>query len=456
VTFLRPLARRRPYYVLGAVIIAGLLCWEGLARSGAIDTQEWSYPTDICRTLWLDLFHGGPRYGDQNTARTLAAHIVITFIRFACGFALAAVLGVLVGSLLGISRTWYGVGFPFANLLRALPSAAVWPVCGVILGYGIGSQLVVIVFGAIWPILINTTNGIRLLPREASDSLRFMHLSAWQQRYVVLRWAFPSIVTGLEISCAVAFLLTITVEIFHPAKGGIGWYLNYHQEYREQSHVFAGLLVTALLGWLLNTSVFVMKTRLTTAERVRFAGGDVGDRSLWTRLASKGLPDSASGAILKTDLVTETVLKLSPAGTELRVLYQGRPYMWPPAALPFFGQETAPPNLIQRDIVLFAWLPQGANMRPVLFARSWINASTLTRRSQEQLEERRLTIGQIIRANENQPTYATMSYYRGGSTKLSAPFGRGGTIDLFRRLRSISIRGTAAILIEEFLEAPPS
>jgi sulfonate transport system permease protein len=213
--------------------------------------------------LIQDFTHPATEHGDQNSSQTLLPHIWLTLKRFLVGFFVAVFLGTVSGFFLGVSKTLHEVGKPIVNVLRSLPSAAIWPVCAAILGYGLRSQMFVIIFGAAWPTLISTMRGTMSLHPEVYDTLRFMKMETYRRWWILFLWSLPDILTGIEISCAIAFLLTVTVEYFWPALGGLGWYLNYYTlNGIEMNHELAALFIIGLLGWGFNTLVHVGRTKL--------------------------------------------------------------------------------------------------------------------------------------------------------------------------------------------------
>jgi len=253
------------YLCLIGLAIAGT--WELLSMRGVLRPDSWPAPTIILRQLWHDLLHAPNPLGDQNSTLPIWRHVMFTLSKWAFGYVASLLIGSTVGFLLGTSRTIFALGYPVVNILRSLPSAAVWPLCVIVLGLSTRSQFAVITFGAIWPVLLSTVNSLSALPQEVRDSLEFMQLSRVQRMTTQLRWALPGIFTGFEISCSVAFLLTITVEMFHPGNGGMGWYMWSARDAGDAPAAFAGLVLTAALGWALNSGVHQARGYLLLGAR---------------------------------------------------------------------------------------------------------------------------------------------------------------------------------------------
>lgn len=445
--------RKHPYGLLVPCGLLVLAVWQILSYVGVIEATRWSAPLQIAFTIGNDMVGGAKEHADQNSAQPLIMHTARSLTRFGLAFGCAAVVGVGAGFFLGISKTLYGLGHPIVNFLRALPSAAIWPVCALLVGFGHKAQMLVICFGATWPALINSMDAVRTLPAEIHDSLTFMRIGRLRRWWALLCWAAPTIFTGLEVSCAVAFLLTITVEIFWPANGGLGWYLsNYTANTPDAERLFGGVMVIALLGWCINTAMRGIRSVLLfweASEPGCSAKRPVGDaKALIAKVRSE-----LSREVLRSDKVTETIESRLSVPIVLEVLYQGKAYMLPEDVHTYLNVDKnrlVSADLMQRDIRILN-NEDGLAGRALLFSRSWIRRDALTPMSQQKLDERRETIGRIIRQHESQCRYRTLWYQDHISDKLGMAFGSLGTIEAVQRARIILLNGNPAILIHEFV-----
>lgn len=442
---------RHPYAILAAAVAVVLTGWEILARTGVLSEYSWSYPTRIVGALWHDLLHPIAQQGDQNSRRALLPHLGFTLMRFVAGFTAASLIGVSAGFLLSVSRSFQALGHPVVNVLRSLPSAAVWPICAAIIGYSIKSQMFVVIFGTTWPILIYTMKGVGALPREIHDSLHFMWLEWYRRWWVLFLWSLPSIVTGLEVGCAISFLLTVTVEVFYPSFGGLGWYLFYFSNNGiEADRLLAGVFLIGAIGWASNTGVHLLRRRLIFWE------SDLRQIIRQTAPHCKArvvdqVRDPRRREILCTDYVTGAIEKGYGIQVRPAVLYQGYPYMFPPELTSVLHVKPFSEGIVQRDITIS--VPQGKSDRGkvALFARSWIVKAALTPRTHAELDAGRMTIGQIVREHEQECEYRHLWYKERISDRLGSIFGAGGTVHVIQRGRVIVIRNRAAIFIEEFV-----
>jgi ABC-type nitrate/sulfonate/bicarbonate transport system permease component len=141
---------------------------------------------------------------------------------------------------------------PLINILRPLPSSAIIPMAIIFLGIGIEMKLFIIVFGCSWPILINTIDGaIGLEPMflRTSKILGFSNLE--RLKNVIIPATLPAIFTGLRISIAISFILTITVEMI-VGTSGIGYFIIDKERSFRFPEMYGGILCLGILGIIIN------------------------------------------------------------------------------------------------------------------------------------------------------------------------------------------------------------
>lgn len=442
---------KHPYWLLIPIVVVGLIAWQFGSNAGYIDITQWSSPARIAATLTHDFVAGDGSPATHNS-QPLYYHVGRTLKRFVLGFLIASTSGVAIGFALGMSRLVYGIGQPVVNFLRALPSSAVWPICALITGFNEKAQLIVICFGATWPVLINTMDSVRGLPVEVFDSLSFMRIGRIRTWLALCCWSAPGIYTGLEIGCGVAFLLTVTMEIIWQNNGGLGWYLIYHtQNIPDPERLFGGVFIVALLGWSINTVFRKLRRRLLFWETADLAV-DEKMRTENARSLLRRIRDPDIARMLTTDTVTETIQEAFKSRANPKVLYQGPKYMLPRDAARYLKVTGDEKYLVQRDVVI----PVDANdptSRVLLFARSWIRIDLMSEPTKAKLAERHETIGTIVRKYESarRCTYRNLWYREQISDKLGIAFGVRGPIHAIQRARLILLDEQATILIHEFV-----
>jgi ABC-type nitrate/sulfonate/bicarbonate transport system permease component len=138
------------------------------------------------------------------------------------------------------------------ELLRPMPSVAIIPVAILLLGIGDAMIVAVTVYASLWPVLINTIDGVRHIDGTLIDTGRTFGLARgrilWQ---IILPGASPYIVTGLRIGLSIALILVTTAEMIAGSKG-LGFYILDEERGMNSANMYAGIVVVALLGYLLN------------------------------------------------------------------------------------------------------------------------------------------------------------------------------------------------------------
>jgi len=178
--------------------------------------------------------------------------ISATLGRYFMGYTLAIIIAVSVGLVMGFSRKLHAICDPFVEFLRPLPSVAIIFAFIVILGIGNEMRTAIIAYACIWPILINTVDGVRNVDPVLISTARTLQLSRWQTiRKIYFPSATPFIVSGMRVSLAIALVIVIITEMLvcHEGIGCLLWNYSFTHHFPES---YATLLTIALLGYLLN------------------------------------------------------------------------------------------------------------------------------------------------------------------------------------------------------------
>ncbi|HJX78353.1 ABC transporter permease [Glutamicibacter sp.] len=180
--------------------------------------------------------------------------------KFIAGFLLAGLGGILLGLMIGMSR-WLGAALdPLIQFFRAIPPPALLPVALLLFGIGTTMNIAVIVAGSIWPVLLNTIDGVRALDPQVVDMTRSYRLSRTQRIFkVLLPAAAPQIFAGLRVTLQLAIILIVVSEMF-ASTAGIGFYVLNSQQFFAVPETWAGTIVLGLLGYVA-TAIFVLIER---------------------------------------------------------------------------------------------------------------------------------------------------------------------------------------------------
>jgi len=223
------------------LIVFLLLLWEGVSRCKLVNPIFFPPFSEIIDALIKTTITG-----------ELPKHIGYTTFRCFLGFLIAIFIAVPVGVIMGRSKLIYSLFEPLVEMLRPIPSAAVIPVAILFLGIYTKMKLAVIMYGALWPILINTFHGVRGIDPILIDTGRTFNLNKKQfLMKIIIPAASPNIATGMRISLAIALILAITVEMI-AGSNGLGFYIIDWERSFHFKEMYAGIFALGILGYLIN------------------------------------------------------------------------------------------------------------------------------------------------------------------------------------------------------------
>ena len=255
--FVTPALRQRiESIVLGTATIALLLVvWELLPLVLPIQQGTrlfFTVPSRIFATLWQMLATG-----------TIWAPLGVSAMAFAIGLALAIVVGLPLGILLGRSATLNAMFDPFVTAFNATPRLVFLPLLMLWLGIGLWSKVAVVFSGALFPLLINTHEGVRNADKLLINVVRSFGAGRWDvARLVVIPNALPFIVVGLRLAIGRAILGVVVAEFFG-AQEGLGVVMVRAASSFDVNIVFAGLIVFAALSLLMTGLVKLVEDRMS-------------------------------------------------------------------------------------------------------------------------------------------------------------------------------------------------
>jgi NitT/TauT family transport system permease protein len=196
-----------------------------------------------------------------------ARHVFTTLARFLTGYLTAALFAVIVGVILGYFPAVYSLLATAIELLRPMPSVAIIPVAILLLGIGDVMIVAVTVYASVWPVLINTIDGVRNMDPVLVQTGRTFGLARWRLlKSVILPAASPYIVTGLRISLAIALILVTTAEMIAGEKG-LGFFILDEERSLRNANMYGGIILISLLGYLLNRMFLLIEGRAMAWRR---------------------------------------------------------------------------------------------------------------------------------------------------------------------------------------------
>lgn len=234
---------------LGLLLFVAL--WEFLPRSGIVSDAYLSPPSAVLASI--------AQLAQQNQ---LGKHIAASLQRSLWGLLLAIGAGVLIGLPMGAVRRLERLLDPVLQLFRQTSAFALFPVFILFLGIGELSKVAIIFWASFWPVLLSTIGGVKQVDRLLINSARSMGASRGFIFFkVVLPAAAPSIFTGVRLAGAYCITALVAAEMIG-AHSGLGFLTLNSQETFQIPTMYAGILLLAVLGLLLNYLLALLERRL--------------------------------------------------------------------------------------------------------------------------------------------------------------------------------------------------
>lgn len=172
--------------------------------------------------------------------------------RLLAGYLVALVAGIALGVAIGLSRALRAFCEPVLEFFRAIPPPVMVPILMLFLGIGTSMRIVVIATGCLWPILLNTIEGVRGIDPVLRDTARAYRLSRVSTvRHLVIRAASPQIVTGARQALSVGIILMVISEMF-TARDGLGFTVVSFQRSFAIPEMWSGVILLGVTGLLLS------------------------------------------------------------------------------------------------------------------------------------------------------------------------------------------------------------
>ena len=193
----------------------------------------------------------------------LAVALSASLWRMAWGFAIGSGIGLVFGVLLGGSRWFDRLVGPSFHTLKQISLFAWIPMLSMWFGLGDGAKIAFVAMAAFFPVVLNTFEGIRSVPRESIEVARVFDFSPWQLlTRVIAPSAAPTVFTGIQLSLIYTWLATLGAEYLLASGKGIGNTLIDGREHFEMDLVLFGVVVIGLVGFVLNTVLGALERRL--------------------------------------------------------------------------------------------------------------------------------------------------------------------------------------------------
>lgn len=239
--------RRRRFLEVALTIAAPVVLlfgWEALSRSGKINDLFWPPPSSLWDTA-VSMVREDELFGD----------IWVSLTRIVGGFLLGAIPGILLGLAMGLSWPVRVFMMPIATAIYAIPKIALLPLVIIALGTGETAKWTIVAISIFFLVALNTMSGVLALDPIFKDVARNFDATRMQVFLgVALPGSLPAIFTGLRLGLGFSLIVIVGTEFLSPSEG-VGALIWKSYSILAIKEMYVGLIITAILGWLLILSL---------------------------------------------------------------------------------------------------------------------------------------------------------------------------------------------------------
>jgi sulfonate transport system permease protein len=234
------------------VPVALLIVWIAAGTFGWVQSYQLATPQGVLEEL-ASLWARG----------LLAKNVLASVERVFAGFGVALALAIVIGTLVGLSRTAERMLDPTLQAIRAVPSLAWVPLLLLWMGIGEASKITLIAIGGFFPIYVNLVAGIHGVDRKLIEVAQTLGVRGFALAMrVVLPATLPSLLVGARIGLTQAWLFLVAAELL-AATRGLGFMLTEGQQITRPDEILSAILLLALFGKLSEMGMRALEARLT-------------------------------------------------------------------------------------------------------------------------------------------------------------------------------------------------
>ena len=261
------------------ILVVGLLIWEAAipAQQAVGELTEYERltgggaakagvppPSQVFVKAWEEL--SNPFYDAGPNDKGIGIQIGYSIYRVLTGYAMAALIAIPLGFLIGMSPVAYKALNPFIQVLRPISPLAWMPLALFIIQDSEASAIFVIFICSIWPMLINTAFGVAGVRQDWANVARTHELGHFKTAFtVILPAAAPTIVTGMRISIGIAWLVIVAAEMLVGGTG-IGYYVWNEWNNLDLTSVIFSILMIGIVGMMLDAAFASLQRAVAYVE----------------------------------------------------------------------------------------------------------------------------------------------------------------------------------------------
>lgn len=237
-----------------AVPLTVLVIW-GLLSAGS-ETFYFPPLTSILST-----------FADTWLFERVGSDVVPSLVRMGLGYCLAVAGGIAVGLSLGMVRRARLAAGPIVEFLRAIPPPALLPFAILVFGIGTTMKVFIIAFVCLWPILLNTIDGVTGVDPTLKETTRVYGIRRIDRILrVVLPSSAPQIFAGMRTSLSLALILMVVSEMV-ASTNGIGYFVLQSQRRFAIAEMWSGIFLIGIVGYSLNAAFILVESRVLRWHR---------------------------------------------------------------------------------------------------------------------------------------------------------------------------------------------
>jgi len=224
-------------------ILIFLFIWQFGTRAGTRLGNLIPQPTEVFAGFFDSFIYPIGPY-------TLPTHILWSFSRVFVGYTIAAVIGIVLGIMMGWSRMVEAIFRPLYEMIRPIPPIAWIPISIVWFGIGEGSKYFIIFLGAFTSLTMNAYAGAKAVDSTLAGAAKMLGASKMQVfRYIVLPSAVPNIFVGLQIALSSSWGVVLAAEMIRSSEG-LGWVIISGQSTNNVTQIIIGIITVGIVGFI--------------------------------------------------------------------------------------------------------------------------------------------------------------------------------------------------------------
>lgn len=189
-------------------------------------------------------------FGEWAASGTMWSSLAYSFGNYLFALILASIVGIAIGTAIGLMPRVGQVLSPFLDFFRTLPIVVFVPIVILTLGVGRGPKVFLIFLACVWPILLNAIEGVRSIQPSVFETSRAYRIPlALRIRRLVLPGAAPQIAIGLRLAISIGIVMLVVSEMYGSTEG-VGHFILQSGQRFQLPQTWAGTLLIGVIGWL--------------------------------------------------------------------------------------------------------------------------------------------------------------------------------------------------------------